>query len=304
MLRFLALHLNVSMASTNDVLIFRHVNPDLDALNSAYALEQYIKDNHSCNVTLVNEDNIEECAKIKGAVKIVLDSSTLDRVVGSELVDNETFKIDHHPVMADEDFVEYSYVDTNASSTSEIIYNLIKIMGGNIEVDTLAYIYKGIYGDTGRLKFSTKPSTYRTLYEMTQEPSYVSGMFEDINRELEMNSRIHVISEGIVLNHLKWTESGRLNYAILHRDDVDSQEQMDICKLYVNSLQSKEAEAWLLLMEDEDGTYRASLRSKGKAINEFAKRYNGGGHPLASGFTVETKDDIDNVLSELDEYLG
>ena len=35
-------------------------------------------------------------------------------------------------------------------------------------------------------------------------------------------------------------------------------------------------------------------------INEIASKYNGGGHPLASGARVKNTDDIDKLFAELD----
>ena len=41
------------------------------------------------------------------------------------------------------------------------------------------------------------------------------------------------------------------------------------------------------------------LRSKGPIINELAKKYNGGGHPLASGATAYSWEEADRVIVDL-----
>ena len=46
-------------------------------------------------------------------------------------------------------------------------------------------------------------------------------------------------------------------------------------------------------------TIRVRLRSKGPVINELAKKYGGGGHPLASGASVKTWEEADLVIEDL-----
>lgn len=53
---------------------------------------------------------------------------------------------------------------------------------------------------------------------------------------------------------------------------------------------------------------RVRLRSKGPVINELASRYNGGGHPMASGAKVYTWNEADLLVKDLDricdDYLA
>ncbi|EMV4674144.1 bifunctional oligoribonuclease/PAP phosphatase NrnA, partial [Listeria monocytogenes] len=45
--------------------------------------------------------------------------------------------------------------------------------------------------------------------------------------------------------------------------------------------------------------FRARLRSKGPVINELAKEYGGGGHPLASGATLHNEEEIKEMTAKL-----
>jgi len=58
--------------------------------------------------------------------------------------------------------------------------------------------------------------------------------------------------------------------------------------------------AWVFFIEEED-QIRVRLRSKGPVINEIAKKYNGGGHPLAAGASIYSWDDVDKVMNDLKE---
>ena len=46
--------------------------------------------------------------------------------------------------------------------------------------------------------------------------------------------------------------------------------------------------------------YRINIRSRGPIINEIASKYNGGGHPQASGARIESLDDVKSLFNELD----
>ena len=56
--------------------------------------------------------------------------------------------------------------------------------------------------------------------------------------------------------------------------------------------------AWVIFIEEND-TIRVRLRSKGPVINGLAKKYNGGGHPLASGATAYSWDEVDVIIEDL-----
>lgn len=64
---------------------------------------------------------------------------------------------------------------------------------------------------------------------------------------------------------------------------------------------------WALFVQDEDGTYEGSLRSRYHTINDVAESYGGGGHRLASGvskLTLENVHEMIEILSKrtLEDY--
>ena len=69
--------------------------------------------------------------------------------------------------------------------------------------------------------------------------------------------------------------------------------------LLVRSLGNvKNIRAWAIFIE-EQSWIRVRLRSKGPIINGLAKKYNGGGHPLASGATAYSWEEVDRVIEDL-----
>ena len=68
----------------------------------------------------------------------------------------------------------------------------------------------------------------------------------------------------------------------------------------VNTLSTiKGSPLWILFIERED-SIRVRLRSRGPAVNVLASNYKGGGHMLASGATVYSKEGIDKLLNDAD----
>lgn len=51
---------------------------------------------------------------------------------------------------------------------------------------------------------------------------------------------------------------------------------------------------------EEADQIRVRLRSKGPIVNEVAKKYNGGGHPLAAGASIYDWKDADLVIADLE----
>ena len=53
-----------------------------------------------------------------------------------------------------------------------------------------------------------------------------------------------------------------------------------------------------MFVEEED-QIRVRLRSKGPIINNLAKQYRGGGHPMASGAKIFKWAEADEIISKL-----
>src|SRR5699024_11164848 len=102
------------------------------------------------------------------ALIIVCDTANIGRIDDKRYtLGKEMIKIDHHPNV--DQYGELSWVDTSASSTSEMIYELYlsapEIWKMTDEAARL--IYGGIVGDTGRFLFpSTRNETFRYAAEL------------------------------------------------------------------------------------------------------------------------------------------
>src|SRR5690625_2280573 len=166
------------------IIIHRHVRPDADALGSQCGLKEMIKLSfpHK-NVFAVGEEDpalhfftrmdMIDDKMYDGALVIVCDTANTVRICDERYtLGKEVIKIDHHP--NNEPYGDILWVDTTASSTSEMIYEFFKTVKGHelqLNSSIARLIYGGIVGDTGRFLFpSTSNKTFQYAAELIEYP--------------------------------------------------------------------------------------------------------------------------------------
>lgn len=85
----------------------------------------------------------------QGALVVVTDTANTPRIDDERYKKGDfLIKIDHHP--NDEVYGDLSYVDTNASSASEIVTDFALSCDLLLSTSAARVLYNGIVGDTGR----------------------------------------------------------------------------------------------------------------------------------------------------------
>ncbi|MBC1473715.1 bifunctional oligoribonuclease/PAP phosphatase NrnA [Listeria grandensis] len=291
------------------IIIHRHVRPDPDAYGSQMGLAAILKGNFPEKQVLcagTGEPSLDFLGKVdaiaddvyKEALVIVCDTANTERIddaryaFGKELV-----KIDHHP--NEDAYGDYIWVDTDASSCSEMIVAFVEEFPKELALNEAAarLFYAGIVGDTGRFLFpNTTPTTLRYAADLVTFPFDRTEIFTKMY-ETPMNA---VKLSGYILQHFQMSKNGAaymyINQDLLQKFDVTPRDASQL----VNRIDSVIGiKAWILFVEDGE-TIRARLRSKGPVINGLAKEYRGGGHPLASGATLESESEIPEMVAKLE----
>lgn len=293
------------------IIIHRHVRPDPDAYGSQGGLAEIIKTSFPAKkvYTVGKEEeslhflrrlDVIEDSMYENALVIVCDTANQERVCDSRYTKGRMLiKIDHHP--NDDPYGDIVWVDTSASSVSEMIYEFYlfgKDQGLKLNDEGARLLYAGIVGDTGRFLYpSTTEKTFSYAGELINYNFTRPDMYNQMY-ELEPNI---VKLNGYVLQNFTMLPSGaaymKLDKEVLSRfEAVPSQ-----ASLLVGELGSvKGITAWVFFIEEDD-QIRVRFRSKGPIINVLAKKYNGGGHPLASGASIFSWDIAQDVIRDLDE---
>ncbi|GEO79003.1 phosphoesterase, DHH family protein [Companilactobacillus mindensis DSM 14500] len=294
------------------IIILRHQNPDPDALGSQAGLATTIRQAFPNKEVLMGGNDTEGLkwlstaqevtdADYQDALVIVTDTANQPRIDDQRFDDGAfLIKIDHHP--NDDAYGDQLFVDTDASSSSEIIADLIESSSElKLTKEVAYYLYAGIVGDTGRFLY---PSTTQHTMEVGGKCIALGVDTAAINNKMNEVSLKQAKLQGFIYDILNIDESGAA-YAVI---DLDLMKKLDINQEQANSVVStpgrlKEVQSWMEAIQKDDGTFRMHLRSQGAVINELAKRHDGGGHPLASGATAKDLDEVKQMFEELKEIV-
>ncbi|GGA82023.1 DHH family phosphoesterase [Ornithinibacillus halotolerans] len=289
------------------IIIHRHVRPDPDALGSQGGLREIIKASYpEKKVYIVGEDDpslaflvnmdVIEDSTFEQALVIICDTANTGRIDDERYkLADKIIKIDHHPNV--DPYGDIKWVDTDASSTSEMIYEFfVKAEGLTMTNEAARLLYGGIVGDTGRFLFPS--TTNKTLEFAAQLVTYQfdrSTLYDGIYSMKDHIARL----KGYILQNFTLDENGlsviKLTKDILAKFNVGVLETSQL----VGTLGDIEGiQAWVFFVEEED-QIRVRLRSKGPIINTVAAKYNGGGHPLASGASIYSWDEAESVIKDV-----
>lgn len=292
------------------IIITTHHKPDADALGSSLGLYHIL-----CGLGLTPEVisptdygnflkwlpgekqviNFEEYTsdciqKIEQADLIFcLDFNALKRInkMGDYVAASKAKKvlIDHH--LEPEGFEDFRLWSTKASSTSELIYWFVELLGYEhlVNADIASCLYAGIMTDTASFKHnSTTPTTHRVVANLLEHAIRPSIIHEEIYDNYSENRTRFI---GYCLDK-KLQLFPEFATAII----TVSEEEL---KLYgiitgdteglVNYGLTIGGVVFSILIVDRSIIRKMSFRSKGNfPANEFARTYfNGGGHFNAAG---------------------
>ncbi|SDK43108.1 DHH family phosphoesterase [Sediminibacillus albus] len=296
------------------IIIHRHVRPDPDAIGSQAGLAEMIK--HSFpkkNVYIVGDQDpslnfLTEMDFIPDetyddALVIVCDTANQERVADQRYIKGkELIKIDHHPNV--DPYGDHSWVETIASSTSEMIYELFlagREEGFQFNEKAARLIYGGIVGDTGRFLFpSTTTKTFQYASELVSYPFDRSSLYDGI-----YNTKPHIARlKGFILQNFQISEAGFCSIKISRQTLSEfGMTALETSQLVGILGDIEGIKAWAFFVEEED-LIRVRLRSKGPVVNKIAAKYNGGGHPMAAGASVSNWSETEDVIVDLEKVCG
>lgn len=298
------------------ITLFRHVSPDSDALNSQFALRQFIREEYprkkvyACgfeqptNKNLYPELDQVEDEVIQNALAIVLDTANKERIDDPRWEKAAyVLRVDHHIII--DDFGDESIIDDLYGATCEIIAYAFMENQQPLSKEIAQFLYRGILSDT--LRFSI-PSITSTTMRIAAFLIDAGVAVAKANEDCFLTNRKLFEYENFIRSKYEFKEG--IAYAIVYKNDYENlglsfQEAKE--KVHVLSNVS-EFKAWALFVEKESSisdhpTFNGSLRSRGIAINEIANQYRGGGHRFACGVKDCSLSDIDCIVFALIERI-
>ncbi|KJD33713.1 exopolyphosphatase [Tamlana sedimentorum] len=325
-------HIKHLFSTPKKIIIVAHKNPDGDAIGSSLGLFHYLKKiNHEVQVIMPNdypeflkwipgndtilkyEESVEACDSYINNADIIftLDFNAFHRTGNMEeaLTNSSAIKImiDHH--QSPDTYSNFTYSDVNMSSTCEMVYNYINMLGHENYIDTnvATCLYVGIMTDTGSFRFpSTTGKTHQIIASLIEKGANNSQIHNNI---YDTNSYDRLQLLGCALNNLRVIPESRTAYITLSQEELNRYNfKKGFTEGFVNyglSLQGIVLAA-IFIEDKHEGIIKISLRSKGNfSVNLMSREhFNGGGHTNAAGgrSTLTLTETVENFISILPNY--
>lgn len=315
-----------SILEATKIGITYHVSPDGDAVGSVLALhnglnllgkDSYIisKDKLGDNLQFLpgsNKITAEIDVPVNGTdLVVVLDCGNFDRISANlKEYKGKIVNVDHH--ISNDFFGEENYIDTKASATAEIVYELLQHLGitfeeNNKDINEIGTcIYTALVTDTGGFRHSNV--TERT-HKIAAALKRVNVNNTYIYQSLFDNKSYEKIKlTGKVLSNTKLLFNGKVSLMEITTGMIKelNLESIDSAEVISFGLQIKGVEVALLVKETEDGA-KASLRSKNACdVRKIAEKLGGGGHIKAAGITLKNlslEEAIEKILIEVEKEI-
>ncbi len=296
-------------------LITGHINPDGDALGSALAFKLILdskgvhadvsfdmKGTVPSNLNHLPINLILESPKENYENVYVFDCGNSERLGDLEdlaLNSKRVIVIDHH---INPSFGDIQIIDSNAASTTQVLFR--EIISANIDIDKniANCLMTGLITDTGRFQYSnTDNEVFEIASKLMLSGAELTSISDNIYGSIPMNA-VKLQSE--VLNRIELYKEEELVVSyVLQEDYLKYKIESTETDFLIDSIRLvKESNIALLLKEQEDKSFKGSLRSRNELdVQQIASLFGGGGHKAASGFSTnltmeEIKSKVKNAI--------
>lgn len=297
----------VDLTAGRPVLLLAHVAPDADALGSALGVGLALERRGADVVVSFGDEPFEVPRVLRSLpgqhllrppgqvgdrpVVVTFDVSSVDRLGVLRPVAEAAqtlVAVDHHASYTG--FGGRHVVDATVPATAVLAVELVDRLGVELDAEIAAPLYAGLLTDTGSFRFAATTAETHELaarlhrtglrHDLVARAIYDDEPFGAL-RMLGAALDRAVLEEGAVGGlGLVWTVvplADREAFAL----PIDAAERViDTLRL------ASQAQVACVLKEDDDRSWRVSLRSKGRIdVSAVALSLGGGGHRFAAGFT-------------------
>lgn len=297
----------------DQIVIARHKHPDLDAYGTQFGLYHALKKAYPQKKIYVvgDSNNLNFFGKLtdlsieqrKVSLVIILDT------VASQLLDEVDYTyydklvlIDHHRNDPDIDYDLY-IKDVNASSTAELVADLLIKENIDLNQESARAFYMGIIGDTGRFRFD---STSAKTFEVASHLMTYGIDLQSIHNLIYLDNLKDKKIKSIFFDSVQTTPMNvayrKNTKEFLNKYELDSH---FVSRGLVGQMSGiREIPIWANFTYDTDnGDIKCELRSREYPVLSVAKKYGGGGHLKACGCSVKTWEETDLIIEDLNQII-
>ncbi|MBI5106751.1 MAG: DHH family phosphoesterase [Solirubrobacterales bacterium] len=290
-----------------------HEHPDGDALGSLVAMHRILTALGKDSVMLMAADefplpyeyrffDLEGLSTvppddIDERTIVFLDCGNIDRNPLSVVkgADAHILNIDHHH--DNTRFGTVDLVDAEASCTAEIVWDLMRRLGVEVEPEVADALYVGLVTDTGKFMYeNTGPRAHQMAAELIAAGVDVHGIYRRLYEDMPY-AKLELLARA--LQHVERFDDGALTFTRLTRDDFRlAGAEESYSEGIIDHLRSVEgtkvaALAGELVSDAGSGRKKVSLRSTDGEVDvsAIARAGGGGGHRQAAGFSTQLTDE-------------
>ncbi|MDR0580448.1 MAG: bifunctional oligoribonuclease/PAP phosphatase NrnA [Campylobacteraceae bacterium] len=308
-----------AILESKSIVLASHVNPDCDTLGCALAMFDVLrnigKEAYLFNATeklpnklrfLPNFEHISSQLPNNFDTLILFDCAKFERVnLNKSTLKQKIINIDHH--LTNSNFGDINLVSAEFSSACMVVFEMLKANSIKISSKAATCLYAGNIDDTGFFAYGNINSkTFMNsaeLIEFGADPVYISKQLKQSVPLARFRLKEHVMQTVDLL------KNGRVGLVVIMQNDLkrsgakreDTEDIINIIRDLVS------VELGIMILEEEDGSFKISLRSKNFLdVSKIALKFGGGGHFGAAGFEskiTNTHTIISMVLNEFDEGI-
>jgi phosphoesterase RecJ-like protein len=300
--------------SFDRIIIHRHYNPDGDAMGSQIGLkhillhnfpekEVYVVGDDAKHYSFMDDSKMDTIPDeaYNGALAIVLDTSAKKLISDDRYtLATRTARMDHHIFC--ETICDVEVTDTSFESCCGLVAAFAKESGLKLTPVAAKSLYTGMVTDSGRFRFdSTSSKTHQMAAFLMEQPIDTGDIYRNLYADdfsrLQLRAK-YILKIQFTAKNVAYIFTSKEEMAALNVDTFS------ISRGMVSTMSDiKGVDIWVNFTETENGIL-CELRSSKYNINPIAVKYGGGGHAKASGATVQTMDEVENMLRDLEQLLG
>jgi len=299
--------------SAHSITILSHLNPDADTLGTALGIYALLSKDKSKKVEVVNAstalplylDFLPNFKKIKhhmdytDSLILSCDCGSVDRL-GFDLEGRDIINIDHH--QSNTGYGSINVVIVEYASASQVAFALFKELYV-VEADAATCFYAALLSDTRYFTTtSVNEEVFKTAKSLVKEGALPDEIAYHFTQRRSLSS-VRLLEKALA--SLSLYHEAKIATLMVTKQEIAATgatiPDMEGIVDYGRSLATVEIS--LFAMELDDGI-RISLRSEKVDVSKVAMAFGGGGHKVASGFTLNQcglQESIDTILKKIEE---
>ena len=312
--------LNDVLKGKHSVAIGGHIRPDGDCVGSTIGLYLYLTTYYPEIETDLYLEEIPEAFQMMGHWDVpkheIVEGKVYDLFISLDCGDErrlgfsepvfqnakETLCVDHH--VSNESFADTNYIVPDASSTSELVYNLLDY--DKMSLETAEALYMGIAHDTGIFRYScTSPETMEAAAQLMRKGVDTAKITDRTYYE-KTYVQNQILGRALLESIMVLDQRCIVSVVRLKEMEFFQAKPSDLEGIVSQMRQTKGVEVAMFLHETAPQTFKVSLRSKERVdVSRIAKYFGGGGHVRAAGVTMKgsVHDVINNLTALIEKQL-